>query len=50
MSDQHRKIFSITDLGDTAGFLTHVQQQLVLLNHEGLWYPPEQAGKSTDQN
>lgn len=50
MSEQNRKFVSVTDLGDKAGFLTHAQQQPVLLNHEGLWHPPEQAGKSTDQN
>ena len=40
----------LTDLGDTAGFLTYAQQQLVLLNHESLRHPTEQAGKSTDRN
>lgn len=36
MSEQNRKFVSVTDLGDKAGFLTHAQQQPVLLNHEGL--------------
>lgn len=41
---------ALTDLGDTAGFLTYAQQQLGLLNHEALRHPIEQAGKSTDQD
>lgn len=40
----------LTDLGDTAGFLTYAHEQLVLLNHEGLQHPAEQAGKPTAQN